>query len=400
LPLTDRLVARKIGSDNYQQLIGQLNQMATQAGNGRGAPSADVSFDGARLRTGNDAGFRPSGTQFFQGSGNQAAVSQLTQAPEIENSPGAREAHKGMEVLQQHDNAAALAWFQTALQKDPNNAALKRTVELLTTSSTANAPMPTTSGALKRATVQDVKDTVGVYKSIPGGVVLEGTATGLGKFDDVQYDPRFNAFILDNHAAYFMKIPPKTVALLCRAIAEDDKERVGVSLGKVELVYGKVPKDSDLSWDMKMADHFMGDIVFAQNNWTKGYNFADGFTPARPNEFYNVAVFFKFNGFEFQIQNEEISLSKSNFDAQIIPLSESVSQDGGHLPDENAITQGRIPEAFENNARHVAEHISYYRRERLIDRMFLYGEAAAFIRALKSADFDLEALADRISTAR
>jgi hypothetical protein len=263
------------------------------------------------------------------------------------------------------------------------------------TTSASEAP-PVLAGAVRHATVEGVKNTVKEYGNIPGGVVLEGTATGLGQIGTVQYDSRFNAFIVDDRAAYFMRVPPRTVAVLCRAIDQDD--RVGVSLGKTPLVYGKVPPDSALAWDLKLADHFLGSIVFAEKEWLNGYRFVGGFRPETQNSNDNihVAVFFKFHDFDFQVQDQEIRVVRAAFDAEIVPLSKSVSTEGGHLPDENAIAQGQVPQAYESNARHVAENIGYYRQERIVDKIFAYGETAAFIRALKQADFDLIDLAAKI----
>jgi hypothetical protein len=290
-------------------------------------------------------------------------------------------------------SSTADQWFDRARPRTGNDSNVHPSgTEFFKGSSSA-----VTNGTFKPATVQDAKETTATYGSIPGGIVLEGVAVGLGDIHSVRYDRRFNAFILNDRAAYFIKIPPKSVAVLCRAIDQDEKERVGVSLGQKELVYGEVPKDSDLAWDLKIADHFLGDIVFARNDWTAGYRFAGGFKPEPPAEVsYHVAVFFNLNGFRFQMRQEEIELAQANFDVRILPLSESTSADGGHLPDESAISEGRSPGQFELNARHVAENISYYRRERIIDRIFAYGEVAAFIRELKHAGFDLEDLASHI----
>lgn len=49
---------------------------------------------------------------------------------EIENSPGVEAWRRGMDASINHDWPLALAWFQTARQKDPENAALGRAVEL------------------------------------------------------------------------------------------------------------------------------------------------------------------------------------------------------------------------------------------------------------------------------
>jgi hypothetical protein len=254
------------------------------------------------------------------------------------------------------------------------------------------------NGGYKRGTTQDGQETVRIYKSIPPGVTLEGVPAGLGEIRSVRYDRRFNAFILDDRAAYFMKIPPKSVAVLCRAIDQDEQELVGVGITtKKHLIYGKMPADSDIAWDLMLADNFFGDIVFAQNTWSVGYRFVAGFKP-EPNqgEILDTAVFFNFNGFEFEIQAEEVRLTKARFDVKLFPLSRETTPEGGVLPDYRAIEQGRISRQYEANARHLAENISYFRRERIVNRAFAYGETAAFIRALKRAGFDLEDLAAHI----
>jgi hypothetical protein len=253
---------------------------------------------------------------------------------------------------------------------------------------------PPVTGEYRRSTVQDAQRTTDRYGGIPGGVVLEGSASGLGPIGTVRYDGRFNAFILDERAVYLIKIPPKTVAILCRAIAQDDK--VGVSLGKTHIVYGAVPEDSDLALDLKIADHFLGDIVFAQNDWTVGYRFANNFKPqVNQGDRFNVAVFFNLNDFRFQIQQEEARVTGVSFDVRLLPLRASPSTAGAHVPDLEAISRGRVSQ-YESNAQHVAENISYYRRERIVDRIFSYGEVAAFIRTLKQEGFDIQELARAI----
>jgi len=249
----------------------------------------------------------------------------------------------------------------------------------------------------QRATVAEGKEASKEFGGIPGGVVLDGVAVGLGEIDSVRYDSRFNAFILDDRAVYFMRVPPKSVAILCRAIARDTLERVGVSLGKVQQVYGKVPPNSDLAWDLKLADLFLGSIIFAWDV-TEGYRFANNFTPQAETALsYDVAVFFKFNQFGFQIQDQQARLARANLDVRLFPLAKSTSPDGALQPDSSALAQGLMSERFERTAKHVADNIDYYRHERIVDRMFAYGEVAAFIRELKRSGFDLESLAAEIA---
>jgi hypothetical protein len=257
-----------------------------------------------------------------------------------------------------------------------------------------------TNGSYRPPTVEGAAKTRDTYRGgIPGGIVLEGIATGLDQVNDIQYDPLYNGFVLDDGAFYLPRIPPATLAVLCRAIASDPS--VGVSLGLVDQVYGGVPEESPLAWDMKIADHFLGDIVFARNEWTTGYRLANEFSPKSPpsGQNYHVAVFFTFDGFDFRVEKGE-AIPKANFVAQVLPLSGSSAPDGRHQPDFEAIKEGRTVPEFETNARHVAENIRYYRRERIIDRMFVYGAAAAFVRHLKEAGFDLKDLAEYIAPSR
>ncbi|MBI5438561.1 MAG: hypothetical protein HY936_06385 [Nitrosomonadales bacterium] len=52
------------------------------------------------------------------------------QVPELKNSPAADRITKGFQAVINHDWPVALAWWQDALIRDPNNAALKRSVDL------------------------------------------------------------------------------------------------------------------------------------------------------------------------------------------------------------------------------------------------------------------------------
>lgn len=57
-------------------------------------------------------------------------ASLTAQVPELKNSPAADRINKGFQAVVNHDWPVALAWFQDALNRDPNNAALKRSVDL------------------------------------------------------------------------------------------------------------------------------------------------------------------------------------------------------------------------------------------------------------------------------
>lgn len=251
----------------------------------------------------------------------------------------------------------------------------------------------TTTRGVRRATVEETRDLGKTYGSVPGGIVMEGEAPSLGDIGTVRYDKKYNAFIIDDSLAFFVKVPARAIATLCRAFATDDKNLLGVSLGGREIVYGNIDRSSDVAWDLMIADNFLGDIVFAQNTWTRGYRFAGGYEPQADSESGAVAVFFALKDFHFRVENEEIFVDDSNFDVTLIPLSGAHAADGGAVADSDAIARGQVSEKFEANAGHIADNIEYYRRERLVNRLFAYGELAAFIRQLERSGFDLQALA-------
>lgn len=254
-------------------------------------------------------------------------------------------------------------------------------------------PVPTGSYNYKPTTVQDSSSITKDYGSVPGGVVLEGEAD-LGPIENITYDSRFNALVIDDRAIYFLKVSPDIVIELCRALSQNDK--IGVSIGAVQISYGALPKKSRLARHLMLTDHFLGSIAFGWKDWTTGYVFANGYQPQQFHGPMHAAVFFRFSGFQFQVDQQEFNVVQENFDDRFIPLSAGVASDGGSLPDEAAITQGSVPREWEMNLRHIAENMSYYRREKLVEQTFSYGAAAAFLRGMKAQDVDLAELANAI----
>lgn len=236
------------------------------------------------------------------------------------------------------------------------------------------------------------------YGSVPGGFVLEEAALGMEGMKAARYEPSLNAFILDERVVYLSQLPARSAASLARALAEDD--RVGISLGEeVQIVYGRLPKSSDLALDLKLADNFLGDIILPPQEWTVGYRFAKGFEPRQDVGRGTAAVFFTFRDFRFAVRDEKLNLSRASFDARIVPIVAKKARDGGYLPDFKAISAGVGYEWYEIGAEHVADNIDYYRKERIVERVLAYGEVAAFFRALKTAGVDLRELASSMRAA-
>jgi hypothetical protein len=271
------------------------------------------------------------------------------------------------------------------------------------------SPSPSSTASSGRATRQEYLQEVNKNGSLGGGVILEGVATNLPAFRTVTYDNKYNALVFDETTVYFPRILPSTLAVLCQAIAADEKERVGVSLGQTPIVFGKAPITSTLALDMAITDHFLGQIVFADHGWTSGYVFPDGFTP-EPREMGGV-VLFKFQGFRFKVEKpkpfdpadakdagdvNEVQLTADELKVRLFPPSSpSRAPDGGILVDDEAFA-GPICEQCQRNADHIVKHINYYRRERVINQIFAYGEVASILRWLKQNGVNLQTLGNSI----
>jgi hypothetical protein len=234
------------------------------------------------------------------------------------------------------------------------------------------------------------------YGGIPGGIVLEGTAD-FGSLSSLGYDSRFNALVLNESTVYFVPVAPSDLAVLSRALADDN--RIGVSLGEEHLVFGRAPANSRLIMDLKIADNFLGEIVFAQEDWTRGYRFANNYKP-KPHigDSLYVAIFFKFGGFRFALVDNELSGSHADLNVRLFPLADTPGADGSLQPDTEAIGRGTISAQYEANAKHLTANIDYYRKERIVNQMFAYGEVAALLRGLRDQGFDLEGLARSVGS--
>ena len=234
--------------------------------------------------------------------------------------------------------------------------------------------------------------------------MLEGTAGRLRAITSVAYDGSVNALLLNDELVYFVKIPPWTLATLCREIATDRNMLVGVSETMTEgLVFGADPKiylGSDLAYDLMLADKFLGDLVSARpKGWTEGYKFPDSHTPVGARVKSSMLVRFAFGNFEFAESDGVLSAVKSSLEVRLMPVSNVASPNGQMLPDYNKLEKGYTPPAaFSENVEILKANVEYFRREPLIEEVFADGETAAILRSLKESGLDVNALAGEVES--
>ena len=139
----ERLRQNKVAADNMQQSIQNFAQTLNAA-----PLSGGLDFDGRTSGTapaGNSGGLDftasvapPNKTKPAPHTDTMVVDARVPrdgtyltdQVPELKNSPAADRISKGFQAVINHDWPVALAWWQEALHRDPNNAALKRSVDL------------------------------------------------------------------------------------------------------------------------------------------------------------------------------------------------------------------------------------------------------------------------------
>jgi hypothetical protein len=289
--------------------------------------------------------------------------------------------------------------FQEQLKpQDPVSPGLTPSVKVpLTPASVPVVPLPASSvtGATRinacyeKPTLEKVNRLFKKYKDIPGGITLEGKASGLDDIKKVSYDPQKNVFLLDDQCIYENPLSGEETKVLLSAIEKGDL--AGVSLGDKDVTYGALEEGSIPCINLKLADHFLGCIVFANEQWVKQHSFPGGYTPKNNSQtgagYY--AAYFNFKDYVFTKKNDKIALEKASLVATVIPLLKSKDR---FLPDTWKIMRKMIPEAYEANTQHIIREIGSYEQDSRLQKVLAYGEVTAFARILKEKGISLSGL--------
>ena len=256
-------------------------------------------------------------------------------------------------------------------------------------------PVKTDSGPYLKAqyirpTVENIKQIVDKYKSIPGGITLEGTALGIPAINQIQYIPEKNAFLLNKTLVWENSLTPAEMKEIFNALERDDL--MGVSLGEKDMIYGALPEGSLTSIFLKLSDHFLGCIAFACQEWIRYSAFPQGFVPKRDDQTAGIyAVYFNFSQFEFEIKNNMVTPKNANMDITMIPLLESQNKTE-YLPDYTRIASANFSKSFEENSTHIAKNADYYAKDSRLQKVLAYGQLTALARALKASGVKLSGI--------
>jgi hypothetical protein len=227
-------------------------------------------------------------------------------------------------------------------------------------------------------------DIVGKYKSVPGGITLEGAGTDLSFIKTVAYVQKANAFVINGDLVYLNPISKAEFSEIWLALAKDEK--LGVSLAVPPRVFGALPHQGDIAMNLLVADRLLGSIVYGSSSHLVGYNMAPGYT--RQTGGTDTAVYFNFNEVVFAPAPEgELKRGDVRLVITVIPTE---NKNGRLVPDLRRIARGDIDRAVVANMKNLESNFSYYGRERILRRVIAYEEAAAFARSLIANKVKLE----------
>jgi len=234
-------------------------------------------------------------------------------------------------------------------------------------------------------TMEKVNNIMNRYKSIPGGITLEGRIKGLGEITSVVFDRKNNRFIINDKLIYANKVSVPEVKEILNSIYNDDL--LGISLGKKAHIYGDLSKGTIPYVNLSMLDHFLGTIVFAGKNWIKYHKFPNNY---RPKIDYNSrgihAVYFNFNNFTVKKDKNILISNHADLDITLIPLTDKKDKNGGFIPDYKQIEKGYISKPFEQNTRHIVQAINEYSKDSRFQKVIAYGYTAALARLFKESN--------------
>ncbi len=219
------------------------------------------------------------------------------------------------------------------------------------------------------------------YGSVPGGVTLEGSGSGIPALHHVRYDPAANVFILNESLRYSSPVGHAELREIAQALEKDNS--LGFSLGRHEKIFGALPSGGSVAEALKGLDILLGKAVF-QNKPPQLY--FDPFSSAARK---GTAAYFRFGDYTFQRQENELQLLNARLNISLIPLIHHT--DGTVLPDREALRTQNSEPLYESNIRYVLGRFEQFSQP-VLQKTVRCGEAAAFLRTVKSSGQNLEVL--------
>lgn len=246
-----------------------------------------------------------------------------------------------------------------------------------------------TAGA--KAPAEVAKQVVDVYRDVPKGVVLEGSATGIEPLETLTYDKEKNAFTINGKMTYANPVSRKDFARIFKAVRKDD--RLGVTLINGEQrTYGDIGSESQIAKDLSETDRFLGGVIYGIERLLGDTKLPGNYKPQKA-EGRTVAVvaFSSFTEYAFEKKETVYRRAGCSLNIMLIPLADKKTTSGGHLPDEEKMKTYEMEKADKANIDNLKSYQAEYFKMPEFSKTVTWGEAAAFARFVRdSAKIDAE----------
>jgi hypothetical protein len=236
---------------------------------------------------------------------------------------------------------------------------------------------------------------VDTYASLPKGVTLEGRARGFEPVKYLQYDRASNSFLVNKDTTYPNPVDRDEMTRLLRALAEDDRLGVSVIFNREELVFGALRRRGEIARALVNADILLTSVVFGWNHRLERVDLPGDYVPKSPGRrTVDTVCYHNFHDYTFERRGDAYARTDFTLTTMLIPMSRERSSDGGYLPDWQRLDSGELEPTDKENLAHLRAHLDEYLAMPRVEKVVRLGEAAAFVRLIRDAQFDLNAIAD------
>ncbi len=236
---------------------------------------------------------------------------------------------------------------------------------------------------------------VDTYASLPKGVTLEGKARGFDPIKYLQYDRESNSFRINKDTSYPNPVDRGEMVRLLRALAEDDRLGVSVIFNREELVFGALRRRGGIARALVDADLLLTSVVFGWNHRLERVDLPGDYVPKSPGRrTIDTVCYHNFHNYTFEKSGSMYSRTDFTLTTMLIPMSRERSTDGGYLPDWQRVDSGELEPTDLENLAHLRANLDAYLAMDRVQKAVRLGEAASFVRLIRDAQFDLNAIAD------
>ncbi len=231
----------------------------------------------------------------------------------------------------------------------------------------------------------------------PGGLTFESRCDGI-MVRRLSYSQENNYFLINGRTIYKLPLPAAEMAEIFRMI--DQEDYLSYPLQKSDRKnYVQTDRTEKIAGIMKLCYDYFSNIVFGRpDHLPSGMKLLPE-SVLKINDTKNptkICVNINFR-YSFYIDRNHLRRRACNIEVNLLPpdslrATDSLWDSGIKLTEEY-----KEPKAYQDNAIHLTGNIKYYIKNKIVERVVNYGEAAAFARTLKYHYIDLAKIADNLS---